>query len=199
MTTALDTAIPIVQTPPMKKTRKYVNLDDDNFKKYVKEASYPNLVKLRKELLANEELKNRLQRTEKRMREILDSGYVVKKRMQGTGSRIEQEKEYKDTPSNRALGRVGLTYKSVRFENPDYHFIAPKLRRKRKVRSEEEKKNAKTNLWIASVGQAKLELDAPKWVVIRREALDSGAADDIGVRVYKRAMEIMNEKKEALK
>jgi hypothetical protein len=135
------------------------------------------------------------------MREILDSGYVVKKRTQGTGSRIEEEKEYKDTPSNRALGRVGLKYRSVRFENPDYHFIAPKLRRKRKVRSEEEKKNAKTNLWIASVGQAKLELDAPKWVVIRREALVSGGAgdDDIGVKVYKRAMEIMNEKKEALK
>jgi hypothetical protein len=198
MTTALDTAIPTVEIP-VKKTRKYVDLDDGKFKEYVKGASYPNLVKLRKELRANEDLKSRLQRTEKRMREILESGYVVKKRTQGTGSRIEEEKEYKDTPSNRALGRVGLKYRSVRFENPEFHFIAPKLRRKRKVRSEEEKKNAKTNLWIASVGQAKLELDAPKWVVIRREAPVGAADDDIGVKVYKRAMEIMIEKKEALK
>ena len=148
---------------------------------------------MRKELLKNEEYKKKLQLTEKRMRDIIDSGYVVKKRRHGTGKRVEVEKEYKDTPSNRALNRVCQKYTVVTYENPEFQDVVPKLRRKRKVRTEEEKKNMKSNLWIESVSQAKTELGAPKWVVIRREAKDD--SDDIGVKVYKRAMEIMNEKK----
>lgn len=116
-----------------------------------------------------------------------DGGLTVKRRKPDTGVRKEVEEVYKDTLENRNRGRVGQTYKRVVWEDAEYEEVPRKIRKRKRTTGEK-----KHNPWTDSLAKAKEELGAPKYVTIRKE----GDPDDIGVKVYKRAIEILQKYKE---
>lgn len=136
-----------------------------------------------------EALDEKLRLVEKAMRKKLKNGETVKKRRPGTGEKRVTQHVYQDTPSNRRLERVGKTYEKVTYVNGEITDSAIKLRRRRRAQSKGGSDAApRANAWIKAVQFAKEELGAPKFVIIRRE---SSVENDIGVRVYNRARELM--------
>ena len=170
--------------------------------------------------MAEEGDERRLRAVNTRLQELAAGGVLkTRRRKEGTGELQEQELEYKDTPTNRKLDRVGKTYKRVYYKDAEYEEVQRRVRR-RKIRRKDDddagadgdaednggkakkqkdktKKKRSTNLWIDSVAQAKKELDAPRFLIVRREAPDpSNEVQVLGAKVYKRAMEIMAVSKE---
>lgn len=137
-----------------------------------------------------------------KMKKEVQGGYMSKRRVPGTGKRVEQEREYKDTPTNRKLGRVGTKYNYVFYEDAETKEITPKVKRAKRKKTEKDEK--RVHVWINSVKQAKAEMreegqDIPGWVVIRKEPKikDSPTdAEKLGIAIYQRALKIMNEEKE---
>lgn len=116
-----------------------------------------------------------------------DEKLTLKRRKPDTGVRKEVEEVYKDTLENRKQGRVGQTYKRVIWENAEYEEVPRKIRRQKREKGEK-----RHNPWTDALAKAKEELDAPRYVTIRKE----GDEDDIGHKVYKRAIEILQAHKE---
>lgn len=134
---------------------------------------------------------------EKRMR---DSDDKQTRRKAGTGKKVTVKATYKDTPSNRKLGRVGQEYERVVYEDAEVEECVRKVRRRKRpafLRGEEDKPK-RGNRWIRAVEQAKQELGAPGFVILRREPKDRDDPDQVmGARVYARAVEVMQEMKTA--
>jgi hypothetical protein len=128
------------------------------------------------------------------MKEMVETGATVKRRKAGTGAKKEITLEYKDTAINRKLGRVGTAYTKTVYADAEVEEVKRKLRRQKRVVDPANRRGG--NLWIRSVVRAKEELGAPGFLIIRKTAPE-GAADDLGVRVYNRARELMAEAKAA--
>lgn len=116
-----------------------------------------------------------------------------KRRKEGTGKRVEQKLVYKDTPENRKRNRVGQEYTRVIWEDAEYEEVGRKIRRvkRSKVKRDGESKPRK-NVWIEALQQAKQEAGVGKgsFVVVKKESSDP---EDMGVKIYHRAREIMTE------
>ena len=124
------------------------------------------------------------------LRARVDVGVPLKRRKPGTGSKRELQVEYKDTPANRKAGRVGTTYAKVVYEDAETEDVIRKLRRHKRASDPSKKRTG--NAWIQAVASAKKEMNAPAFLIIRKQSDDP---TDIGVSVYKRAKEIMAEAK----
>lgn len=135
-----------------------------------------------------EDLDEKLRLIESLMRKKIKNGETVKKRRPGTGEKRVTQHVYQDTPGNRRLDRVGKTYEKVMYVNGEITEASIKLRRRRRVVKKADDATPRANAWIKAVQFAKEELGAPKFVIIRRE---SSVENDIGVKVYNRARELM--------
>ena len=170
-------------------------METKDFKKYLEEAKFNSLLKLRKTLLNFEEQKKKTKLVEKRLRERIQEGYTIRRRKAGSGERVEVTKVYKDSPNNQRLNRVGQEYKTVVYRNSDFEEVVPRIPKRPKRRAN----NSQKNCWLESVAEAKAKLNAPKWVVIRKELKNpEDPAEVMGHRVYTSAMEILCAKKEQL-
>lgn len=128
------------------------------------------------------------------LRERVAAGVTVRRRKPGSGTKTEVQLVYKDTPGNRKLGRVGQSYTKVLYENAEVEDVQRRLRRRKRAAATGTRQG---NSWIRAVMQAKAELGAPGFLIIRKQAPEApagGAADpaaELGARVYARAKEIM--------
>jgi hypothetical protein len=141
-----------------------------------------------------EETRKKLQTVEKLMRLRVKDGVLVRRRKPGTGSKAEVEVEYKDTQTNRKAGRVGLKYTKIVYQDGEVEESARKMRKRKRSTKDEDGTPVpkRSNLWIQAVQQAKAELGAPAFLIIRREAKDpANELDVIGVKVYEKARENM--------
>ena len=134
-----------------------------------------------------------------KMKSEVKGGYSTKRRVAGTGKRVEVEREYKDTATNRKKGRVGQKYKYVYYEEAEMKEIVPKVKRVKRVKTDKDEK--RVHKWIDSVKEAKKQMreegqEIPGWVVIRKSTGENPTeTDKLGVAIYERAIKIMNEKK----
>jgi hypothetical protein len=124
------------------------------------------------------------------MRERVEAGATVRRRKAGTGAKTEIQLVYRDTPANRKLNRVGVAYTKTVYENAEVEEVARKLRRPKRATDPSRKRSG--NAWIRAVIAAKADLGAPSFLIIRRESNDP---EDIGVKVYNRAKQIMEQQK----
>ena len=160
------------------------------------ESRYTTLNRYRSKYIA-ESNAERLRAINRRIQELLAEGSLkTRRRKPNTGARVERTFKYTDTTTNQKLGRVGKEYKRVVWEDAEYEEFDRKIRKRRIKKPElaegEEAPPKRLNLWIEAVRDAKLEFDAPKFLIVRREATDpNDAVQKIGVKVYKRAIEIM--------
>lgn len=120
------------------------------------------------------------------MRERVEAGATVRRRKAGTGAKKEVQLVYKDTAANRKLNRVGVTYTKTVYEDAQVEEVARKLRRQKRATDPSKKRSG--NAWIKAVVAAKAELGAPSFLIIKKSSEDP---NDIGVRVYNRAKELM--------
>lgn len=184
-------------------TSKLLLMDIKSFRSHLRKGpKYTTLMRYRRELAAqdseDEERKvldnKKLLAVEKTLRNMISEGMKVRRRKSGTGTRKEIEHEYKDTVSNRKLNRVGQKYIRVIYEDYETEERDAVLRRRKRKRDPNAPK--RTNLWIESVQIAKKELNAPAWIVIRKEAKDpENEEQKLAVKIYSRAMELMKQKK----
>jgi hypothetical protein len=126
------------------------------------------------------------------LRERVDTGEPVKRRKAGTGAKREIQVPYKDTLANRKAGRVGTSYSKVVYDDAVVEEVPRKLRKQKRVIDPSKKRTG--NAWIKAVSAAKKEAGAPAFLIIRKASDDP---NDVGVRVYHRAKEIMAEMKAA--
>lgn len=184
---------------------KILEMDVPTFRAYLRneELSFKTMQGYARELYAQEQEADRkkYKLLAAKMKKEVQGGYVSKRRVPGTGKRVEQEREYKDTPTNRRLGRVGTKYKYVYYEDAETKEITPKVKRAKRKKTEKDEK--RVHLWINSVKKAKAEMreegqDIPGWVVIRKEPKEKDSPTEeekLGIAIYKRAMKIMDEEK----
>lgn len=186
--------------------KKVMSMDLKTFRAYIRtNPPFSSLKRYRRELekrlLADEDREvdsKKIKAVEKAMRVAIDNGQTVKRRKVGSGVRKVVKRTYCDNKNNRLKKRVGQEFEQVVWEDCEFEEVPVKLRRRKRIRKPSEAGEKRTNLWIDSVKQAKAELDAPAWCVIRRQVNDPGDAAQLkGVEVYNRAMEIMKAKKEA--
>ena len=85
---------------------------------------------------------------------------------------------------------MGTTYAKVVYEDAETEDVIRKLRRHKRASDPSKKRTG--NAWIRAVASAKKEMNAPAFLIIRKQSDDP---TDIGVSVYKRAKEIMAETK----
>lgn len=169
-------------------------LPPKEFKAVLATADIKQVLRLRKyspaeAAEADEDMKKKTSLVEKRLKELIAAGQLPQKRVPGTGERVETKKVYADTEENRQKGRVGKEYTTVKYLNSEFAAFKPRL--KKKASNPANSSAPRRNLWLESVSEAKQQIAAPRFVVIRRE----GSDDDPGVQIYKLAISIMAEKK----
>ena len=178
--------------------------DMDEFKRLVQlETRYTTLNRYARGYQNNGD-DARLRVVNRRLQQLAKNGDLkTRRRKEGTGKRVEKTFVYNDTPSNRKLERVGKEYKKWVWEDAEYEEIERKIRRRRaKKRTAEEgldepEKKKRRNLWIEAITQAKTELKAPAFLIVRREVKDpNDKTQKMGVKVYERAVQIMAKLKE---
>lgn len=146
----------------------------------------------------------KIRHIQNRMKKMAESGErVQKRRVPGTGEKVETEKVYTDTPENRKLNRVGQTYKVTRYVNAEYVDYQQKSfrrlnlnKRKRKDEGEdgEPKKKKRESVWIQASRMAKEEMNTPSMIKLRKQITDpESEQQQYEHKVYLRAMEIMRE------
>lgn len=183
---------------------KLLSMDIKSFRSHLRKSpKYSTLMRYRRNLSnidETDEEKDKLNNkkllaVEKLLRSMINDGVKISRRKPGSGVRKEVEYEYKDTLSNRKLNRVGEKYTRVVYEDYETEEKDAVLRRRKRKRNSDKPK--KTNLWIESVQIAKQELNAPKWIVIRKEVKDENSDEQkLAVKIYNRAMELMKSKKD---
>ena len=186
---------------------KVLSMDIKTFRAYIRtNPPFSSLKRYRKELEKrlqtgdsdSEVDMKKIKAVEKAMKVAIENGHSVKRRKPGTGKRTVVKRTYCDNKNNRLKKRVGQEFEQVVWEDCEIEEVPVKLRRRKRRRKADEGGEKRTNLWIESVQQAKAELKAPAWCVLRREVNDPGdASQAVGVEVYNRAMEIMKAKKAA--
>lgn len=185
-------------------SEKINNMRYANFTSYLDESpkKYATLSRYRK-ILSVEPNKTKLNRrklkhVESLMKVILDNGLITTRRKSGTGERKEINLIYKDTPVNKRLGRVGNSYTKVVIEGGDVTEHTRTKMRRRKRRQRDVQANGKRNAWIEAIEQAKQELNAPKFIIIRKEVKDESDPNQVlGHEIYKRAIILKDERKAA--
>jgi hypothetical protein len=195
-----ETYAAIIKKRITKLVRSAGNQEDfGEFKARVNEETrFSTLNRYRRDY-ANSGDEARLKLVNRRMQEILKNGGIkTRTRKEGTGERVEKTFTYSDSPSNRKLNRAGVEYKKWVWEGAEYVEVDRKIRKRRIKREKtEDEPPKKKNMWIEAVQRAKVEFEAPAFLIVRREAKDpEDPIQQIGVRVYKRALEIMVELKE---
>jgi hypothetical protein len=123
---------------------------------------------------------------------------VRKRRKPGTGTPKVTEHVYKDTPTNQKLGRVGQTYTRTTYEDAEYDTHRQVKMRRTRLRSKPDPATRRANPWIDAMRQAKQELGAPGFCIVRRNVSDPDDEEQqMGRRVYLRSVEIMKANKAA--
>jgi hypothetical protein len=136
--------------------------------------------------------RKKLKYVEGKMQLILTAGVPTKRRKAGTGKKVEVEHIYKDTAQNRKSGRVGQTYMKVTYEDAEFEDVKREKMRRRRRRKTANSTDASKNKWILAVAAAKKDIGAPNFVIVRREVKEPGNTEqEMGVKVYNRAKEIM--------
>ena len=187
------------------KPQDFVEYLSNHPKKYTTLCRYRNLL-----MRANVEDKKqaryareKLKHVEDVMDTILSSGLVTKRRKPGTGTLVFEEIPYKDTPTNRKLGRVGKTFQVKKYVDAEFeeHTHTRKRRRKRTVKPKTDENGEpikRKNPWIECVTEAKKVLNAPRFVIHRKEITDPNDPKQVmGHEVYMLAKKMMQERKEA--
>lgn len=176
------------------------------FKKHLEDTprKYATLSKYRKVFAAVDPEtstpanRKKLRLVEKQMDAIIAAGLTTKRRRPGTGTRVVEKLVYQDTPGNRRLNRVGQEYERVIYQDAVWDDLQRSQKRRRRRAARGTDGAPRRNLWIDAVQQAKAELGAPKFVIVRKEAKDAeDEAQKVGVAVYNRAVEIMAASKAA--
>lgn len=191
------------------KVSKVMEMDIKTFRAYIRSnppfSAMKNYRKaLNKAILEEDETELNLKKIktlEKAMRIQIDNGITRKRRKAGTGTRVAVTNVYKDNKNNRLLDRVGKEFTTYKWVDAEVEEVPVKLRRRKRRRKDTDEAGEKrVNLWIESVDQAKKELDAPKWCIIRKAPKNPEnitPEDEISCKVYARAIEILAEKKAA--
>ena len=133
----------------------------------------------------------------KKMKKMLEDGYVNKKRVPNTGTKVEERRFYEDNAKNRNLNRVGKPYIYTYWQNAQMRDVTPRVKRVQRAVNGE--KPRQSNKWIESVKQARTELLKEghdfKFVTIRKEASNPDDKDQtLGVLLYQRALAIHQSK-----
>lgn len=184
--------------------------DMKSFKKIIKanDSSYTAIASLRGYLAKKE----RTELTTRKIRylqnimrsELKEGGITTKRRVPGTGEKVIVKVEYRDTPENRKMNRVGQTYDKVTYKNAEYtDYVQKKMRRyktKRPTRVDDDGNPIKRrNVWIEAVTQAKANYGVPNLVVVRKEVTDKNDPDQVmGKKVYIEAKKILARIKEEI-
>ena len=183
-----------------------VEMDLNAFKRVLKDAktTFTSLGSLRGYLTKQEPSDvnaKKIRFVQNLMKEYLgDTGRCTRRRVPGTGDKVIVKIPYKDTPDNRKAGRVGQTWDKVVYENAEYSDYTQKKMRRYRIRQPEEvgadgkpvvKKRSRT-LWIEALEQAKHKLNAPNFVVYRKDVKDPNDPEQVlGQQVYNEAMQIL--------
>lgn len=175
-----------------KRLHNILSLNSTEFDAFMAQACYKTLKKLQKASSKDDKWKEKNLSINRVLRTRIKEGYKITRRKPGSGQRVEITKTYIDSAMNRKLNRVGQNYTTVSYENPEYIETLPREKTKKRRRSN----NLKKNCWIEAVCEAKLQLNAPSWVVIRK-VVDNPCDEQqiLGHKVYTTAMEILSEKK----
>lgn len=182
---------------PWKDFKSLIESDEINHMSYNTLCRTRNgLIKAQAENDGDRTLAKKLKWVETQMQERIKNGVETKRRKPNTGERIVETLVYKDTETNRKLNRVGQTYEKVRYEGAEYETIrkTSMRRRKRKRNSGEdgEQRPKRENRWIACVVEAKRELGAPSFVIVRKEVTDPNSEQQqLEHKVYLKAKELM--------
>ena len=144
--------------------------------------------------------RRKLKTIEEMMQVIIDVGHTTQRRVANTGTRETIELVYKDTVSNQKLNRVGQKYTKVVYTGATFEDSKRlKMRRRRRNTNANPDVPHRTNLWIEAIGKAKVELETPKLVIVRKVVSDpTNEKQIIGHKVYLRAKEIIAASKLAL-
>lgn len=171
---------------------KVLSLEFKEFKTRISDSSYKGLDRYRRILAKadDETAQKKLKLVEKLMRAMIKSGdATLRRRVPGSGTRKEVERQYNDSARNRALDRVGKKYTTIVYEDPEYVEVQAKMRRRKRKREEGEERPR--NIWIEAVTQARKQLKVEGFVCVRKEPKDPDSkADVLGAKVYARACEI---------
>lgn len=196
--------------PPKRglKSSKVMEMDLKTFRAYIRSDPPFSALKnyrrvLDKSIRADQDPELNLKKiktVEKAMRLHIDSGLKKKRRKPGTGTRVEVKKVYQDNKNNRALNRVGQEFITYKWVDAETEEVPVKLRRRKRRRPQDpdEAGEKRVNLWIESVNEAKKELGAPKWCIIRKNPKDPDNVtpeEELSCKLYARAMEILAKKK----
>lgn len=177
----------------------------EKFKRAVNEKPlhYNALATLRGVFTAQETLTsvqaNKLRFVQRKMQECIDEGKVSKRRVPGTGERVEVEVEYKNTPENRKRGRVGQKYTRTVYKDAEYVEHKQKKMRRARVKQREEDVEGFTapvrrNFWIEAMAKAKANLGTENFVVVYKEVKDPKDEQQVlGHKVYLEARRILEE------
>lgn len=171
-----------------------------------KPRAYNSLASLRGYLMKQEEitplLRKKILYTQRKMNEAVENANAGKRRVPGTGERIEEVVEYKDTPENRKRNRVGQTYTRVTYKDAEYEERTQRRPRRIRIKTTEPEvegftKPVRRNFWIEAMEIAKSELGAQSFIVVRKEVTDPNDEDQVfGHKVYLRAAEILQKLRE---
>lgn len=185
--------------------KDFTSMDDEEFKEYVRELQvylkntevpYKTLQNYARKVYPMHNEKSRViyRLVSKKMKLLLEQGYVSKKRIPNTGIKVEERRFYEDNAKNRKLGRVGQPYIYSYWKNAEMRDIKHRIKRPKKA-TREESEPKKPNMWIESVKAARKELvdegEDLKFVTIRKEISDpDDPKQALGLKLYQRAMTI---------
>lgn len=171
-----------------------------------KPRTYNSLSGLRSYLMKRDEmtplLRKKIVFVQRKMTELVKEAGATQRRVPGTGERIEEQVEYKDTPENRKRGRVGQTYTRVTYKDAQFEEHKQRRPRRLKLKTIEPEvegftKPVRRNFWIEAMEIAKSELGAQSFVVVRKEVTDPNNEEQVfGHKVYLRAAEILQKLRE---
>lgn len=191
-------ATAILALPP----KAFMEYLEDRKPSYNTLRTYRNLLwSAPEEAMSRSARSSKLRAVENRMNELVSSGAAAgKRRVPGTGKRVEKTFTYADTPQNQKLSRVGQTYTRVEWEGAEYKSVErKKLRRRRRTTKTDADGNPvvrEPSLWIVAHTQAKNERGITGFSRVLSKLPENPTADEITAHeVYMRAKEIMAELK----
>lgn len=183
-------------------TIKLLDMKPKAFMVYLENSpkKYNTLNRYRKILSSDLSTRNRtkLRHVEKQMQGMLEEGVKTRRRVSGTGKRVEVAMTYLDTASNRKLERVGQAYTKVIYEDAEFedNHRAKMRRRRRQPRVVDESAPKRKNLWIDSIAEAKIQLNTAAFVIVRSTITNPEDPEQIvGNQLYILAKQIMAVKK----
>lgn len=171
-----------------------------------KPRTYNSLSCLRTYLMKQDEmtplLRKKILFVQRKMNDLVKESGAAQRRVPGTGERVEEVVEYKDTPENRKRGRVGQTYTRIVYKDAKFEERKQRRPRRLKLQTLEPEvegftKPVRRNFWIEAMEIAKSELGAQSFVVVRKEVTDPNDEEQVfGHKVYTRAAEILQKLRE---